>query len=191
MDTDVLVLGISLALIIGCERLWLAFGTGSTYRYLDVIAMAQALGEDKCMALPAFHALTGCDVTSSFAGRGKRTAWSAWSIFNDATSVLCTLAKTPTTDDVLNVLPTIERLVMIMYDYGSSETSVDVERQMLFTKKGRQIENIPRRRTSPASATSRIRGRTRMGSSNDQGTTVAKSSSFRVDLGDKQCTVED
>jgi hypothetical protein len=58
VDTDVVVIGISLALMIGCERLWSAFGTGSTYRYLDATAMAHALGEDKCMALPAFHALT-------------------------------------------------------------------------------------------------------------------------------------
>ena len=105
--------------------------------------MAQALGEDKCTALPVFHALSGCDVTSSFAGRGKRTAWSAWNAFDDATTAMCTLADTPSREDVLHVLPTIERLVVIMYDRVSSETSVNKERQTLFTQKGREIENIP------------------------------------------------
>ena len=105
--------------------------------------MAQALGDDKCMALPAFHALTGCDGTSSFAGKGKHTDWSAWNAFDDARPALCTLANTPTTENVRNILPTIERLVVIRYDHGSPESSVNSERQMLFTQKGREIENIP------------------------------------------------
>ena len=56
------------------ERLWLTFATGNTSRYIDATAimdMAQSLGGNKCTALPAFHALTGCDVTSSFGRRGK------------------------------------------------------------------------------------------------------------------------
>ena len=55
----------------GCDCLWFAFRTGTTFRYLDATAMAQALGEAKCDGLPA------CDVTSSFIGKGKRTAWTA------------------------------------------------------------------------------------------------------------------
>ena len=27
-----------------------------------------------------FHTLTGCDTTSAFAGRGKKTAWDIWNI---------------------------------------------------------------------------------------------------------------
>ena len=101
--------------------------------------MAQALGDAKCSGLPAFHALTRCDVTSSFAGKGKRTAWTAW----DATSAMYTLSRIPTTESVMNVLPIIERLIVIMYGRGSSENSVNGERLVLFTKKGREIENIP------------------------------------------------
>ena len=62
----------------GCDCLWFAFRTGTTFRYLDVTAMAQTHGDAKCGGLPAFHALTGCDVISSFVGKGKRTAWTAW-----------------------------------------------------------------------------------------------------------------
>ena len=50
----------------------------------------------------------------------------------------------PTTESVMNVLLIIKRLIFIMYDRGSSESSVNVERLVLFTKKkGREIENIP------------------------------------------------
>lgn len=143
VDTDVVILSISLAHKIGCECLWLAFGTGNTFRYIDATAISDVLGTDKSRALPAFHALTGCDVTSSFAGRGKRTAWSAWNALSSATPALCTLAETPTKDNIYEVLPIIERLVVIMYDRGSPESSVNRARQVLFTQKGREIENIP------------------------------------------------
>ena len=62
----------------GCDCIWFAFRTGTTFRYIDATAMAQALGDAKCDGLPAFHALTECDVTSSFVGKGKRTTWTAW-----------------------------------------------------------------------------------------------------------------
>ena len=42
----------------------------------------------------------------------------------------------------MNVLPIIERLIVIMYDRGSSESSVNGDRLVLFTQKGRAIENI-------------------------------------------------
>ena len=47
-------------------------------RYIPAHAIAQSLGQSKAMALPAFHALTGCDTTSTFFGKGKKTAWSVW-----------------------------------------------------------------------------------------------------------------
>ena len=74
VDTYVVLIGISMAQKIGCECIWFAFGTGTTFRYLDATAMAQSLGDAKCGGLPACHALTGCEVTSSFAGKGKHVA---------------------------------------------------------------------------------------------------------------------
>ena len=137
VDTDVVVIGISMTQKIGCDCLWFAFGTGTTFRYIDATAMAQALGDSKCGGLPPFHALAGCDVTSSFAGKGKRSAWTAWDAYDDATSNLCTLSRMPTTESVMNVLPIIERLIVIMYDRGSSESSVNGERMVLFNQEGR------------------------------------------------------
>ena len=90
VDPDVLVIGISMAQKIGCDCLWFAFGTGTSpiFRYLDATGMAQALGDAKCGGLPAFRALTGCDATSPFAGKGKHTAWTAWDAYDDAKSAL-------------------------------------------------------------------------------------------------------
>ena len=71
-----MVISTTMALKFDYERLWLAFATGSALRYIDATAimdMTQSFGVDKCTALPAYHALRGCDVTSSFDRRGKRT----------------------------------------------------------------------------------------------------------------------
>ena len=38
-------------------------------------AIGQSLGEDVCKALPALTALTGCDSTRAFVGKGKRQAF--------------------------------------------------------------------------------------------------------------------
>ena len=145
VDTDVVVIGISMAQQIGCDCLWFAFGTGTspTFRYIDATAMAQALGDAKCGGLPAFRALTGCDVTSPFTGKGKCTACTAWDAYDDATSAMGTLSRMPTTESVTNVLPIIKRLTVIMYDRGSSESSVHGERLVLFTQQVKKIENIP------------------------------------------------
>ena len=147
VDTYVVVIGISVAQKIGCDCLWFAFGTDTnpTFLYLDATAMAQpqALGDAKCGGLLAFRALIGCDVTSPFAGKGKCTAWTAWGAYDDATSAMCTLSRIPTTESVMNVLPIIKRLTVIMYDCGSSESSVNGERLALFTQQVKEIENIP------------------------------------------------
>ena len=96
--------------------------------------MAQKLGNNKCDALPAFHALTGCDTTSGFAGRGKRTAWSVLNKFEDVTPTLRALARTPTAH-IDKILPTIERFVILMYDKEIPDDSVNKARQTLFTQK--------------------------------------------------------
>ena len=131
VDTDVVVLAVGQANRIQCEQLNIAFGTGKSFRYINITLIAQMLGDQKCKALPAFHALTGCDTTSSFAGRGKHTAWITWNMFPDITSALCTL------------LSTFERFVVLLYDRGSSDENVNSARQTLFTQKHREIENIP------------------------------------------------
>ena len=63
----------------------------------------------------------------------------------------------PSTESVMNVLPIIERLIVIMYDRGSSESSVNGERLVLFTQKGREIENIPPTQDALAQHVLRVR----------------------------------
>jgi len=44
---------------------------GKHYCTISAQNIALSLGYKKASALPLFHAVTGCDTTSAFAGRGK------------------------------------------------------------------------------------------------------------------------
>lgn len=141
-DTDVVVLAISVANTISAEELWVAYGSGKHLHNLPVHSIATSLGQEKSSALPMFHAITGCDTVSFFAGRGKKTAWDVWKVFPELTPVLRALAASPEaiTEDHIAV---IERFVVLLYDRTSNITSVNDARQELFSKKSRTLENIP------------------------------------------------
>ena len=142
VDTDVLVIAISIWQEMECDELWLAFGTGKHFRYIAVHELTNSLGPEKSKALPVFHSLTGCDTTSSFCGKGKKTAWLTWSKYHDVTAALLNLMTTPVviSDDTMQL---IERFIIMLYDRTAEHSSVNSARQYFFTQKGWQISNIP------------------------------------------------
>ena len=95
VDTDVVVLAVASAQRLNIAELWIAFGAGKKFRYLPAHEMADALGPDRYVALPMFHAFTGCDTVSCFGGRGKRTACDMWNAYDEVTPAFCALAATP------------------------------------------------------------------------------------------------
>ncbi|KAL7395390.1 hypothetical protein ABVT39_015644 [Epinephelus coioides] len=99
VDTDVVVLAGAVAQGLQPEdELWLAFGTGKGFQYLAAHEIAAGLGPEKAHALSVFHALTGCDTVSSFAGHGKKTAWAVWTVFPELQHALLKLSSAP--DDI-------------------------------------------------------------------------------------------
>ena len=71
-DTDVVVLAVISAQRLNITELWIGFCAGKNFHYLPAHEMANALGSDRCVALPMFHAFTVCDTVSCFGGSGKR-----------------------------------------------------------------------------------------------------------------------
>ena len=71
-DTDVMVI-----LLYHANKheadVWVALGhsSGNTRRYVHITELANYLSPVLCKALPAYHALTGCDYISSFFRKGK------------------------------------------------------------------------------------------------------------------------
>lgn len=143
VDTDVVVLAVTAAQRLNITELWVAFGTGKSFRYLAAHEIAKALGPDRCTALPVFHAFTGCDTVSSFCGRGKKSAWKTWMNFDDVTRAFCALAATPGISAIEDWMQVLERFVVLLYDRTSSQESVNQARKQLFSQKGRAIDGLP------------------------------------------------
>ena len=140
VDTDAVVLAVTSAQRLTAE-VWIAFGTGKCFRFIAAHEIARALGPDRCMALPMFHAFTGCDTVSFFRGRGKRTTCDTWKAYDDVTPALCSLATTP--ESVESFIKPMERFVILLYDCTSNLECGNQAQMQLFTQKGRSIEGIP------------------------------------------------
>jgi len=142
VDTDVVVIAAAKFVQIGVEQLWVAFDTGKNYRHIEVHKIVSRIGTEKSQALAFFHAFTGCDTISFFSNSGKKSAWQAWQAYPEATDALHALCSRPP-DVQKTVLETLERFVVPTYDRTSEHQGVDAARRYLFSKKSREIENIP------------------------------------------------
>ena len=96
---------------------------------------------EKARALPVFHALTGCDTVSSFAGHGEKTAWAVWAVFPELTNALLELCSA-LHDIPQEVMATIERFIILLYDRTSTSTEIDHARRKLFAKR-HKVQSIP------------------------------------------------
>lgn len=95
VDTDVFVLAVSQMQRIPHKEVWLAFGTGKQFRCYPIHNIACSLGPQKSLALPVFHAFTGCDTLPFFASKSKKSAWDTWSVFSEVTKSFLEIANVP------------------------------------------------------------------------------------------------
>ena len=96
VDTDVVVLAVSVTQGFQPEdELWLAFGTGKCFQNLAAHELVAGLGPQKARGLSMFHALSGCDTISSFAGHDKKSAWVIWNVLPELTDALLQLSYAP------------------------------------------------------------------------------------------------
>ena len=141
VDTDVVVLAISMFHRINAEELWLAFGTSSSFRYTPIHEVVNEMDPRTCMALPVFHSFTGCDTVSAFGGRSKKSAWNAWQVYPEVTDAFESLLLMEETSQT--AMAALERFVVLLYDRTSDLLHVNDTRKQLFTQKSRNLENIP------------------------------------------------
>ena len=103
------------------------------------------IGRSKALALPGFHAFTGCDTTSSFMGHAKGTAWKVWISYPAATIAFLELS-TPVEDmdELLPMLPIIETFVNKLFlGISNDHTSVDEARLDALVYKSKNFSNLP------------------------------------------------
>ena len=88
------------------------------------------------------HALTWCDTAYRFAGHGKKTVWTIWTVLPaELTNALLKLSSAPsgTPDDVMH---TIEMFVILLYDRTSTCKEINKARKKIFAKKN-DVQLIP------------------------------------------------
>ena len=140
-DTDVLVLGISFYDELGCKELWLRTGSKDRLRYIPLYEISIKVGPKICKALPEFHALTGSDATSAFAGVGKKRAYN---IFEDSEihqESLSQLGQITLTEDVIKQCV---KFVFSLYPTTKkTPSSMDELRYLLFCQKRQKSEALP------------------------------------------------
>ena len=149
VDTDVVVMAIAHYNNIKPNELWVAFGTGSHFRYIIIINLPMNLLrlwiQEYAPLYMYFMPFTGCDIVSSFGGRGKKTAWVTWQSYPKATGAFEDLLLLQDGIDD-HTLSDLERFVVLLYDRTSDITIVNDCWKQLFTGKSRILENLPHKR---------------------------------------------
>lgn len=140
-DTDVFILSLRRYPEL-CRDVYFVTGTGQRRRVIKLRPIAQALGSAKIAALPALHALSGADITGSFANKGKLT-W--WKIFKDADEqTIAALADFGTRNQpTADTNDAIAKLVCQIYLPSTIIDNVKELRWLLFRKKQAQSERLP------------------------------------------------
>ena len=88
----------------GTEFIKVNFGTGLDAKTYDVIQYRDMIGHHRSLALPFFHAFTGCDTTSSFYRYGKCKFWDTWMREDpEVTSTFIELSNAPTDDQICEI----------------------------------------------------------------------------------------
>ena len=142
-DTDVAVLAVyhHPALAAAGSQLYFRTGTKQRACFIDIHTVRTALGERVSDALLRLHALTGCDSTSAFKGRGMRAGVNLAMTFPDLSAGLSELACDFTVSKRLHL--ECEKFVCFLYR-KTATVEVNELRHQLFVSKASQNDHIAR-----------------------------------------------
>ena len=145
VDLDVVVLAIFAAAALNplykLEKLWVEFMVGKKRCYIPAHELVSTMGPEKARAMPIFHAITGCDTTSEFKGKKKKTAWETWNAFPKVTQAFLSLMdERELSRDNFNI---IQHYVCIMYSRTSKYMKVNEARKFMCAQGNKAFELIP------------------------------------------------
>ena len=91
------------------------------------------LGSELASGLPAFHALSGCDQLTGFAGHGKKSCWNKWMCCPELNLHLARLSfsNARLAHYVEAALPLVQRFVSHLYGIVDTYDSIDEARYRL------------------------------------------------------------
>ena len=106
-------------------ELWIGFGTGKDIKiYQFMKSLKNLVMINAWHFLSFFRAFTGCDVTSSMVGTGKKTGWTALQSLSEVTNTMITLTENPIElrEDSTH-MHLLERLTVLMYSKACSNVT--------------------------------------------------------------------
>ena len=146
-DRDMVVIGTSLFNEIGAGEIWIEFGISENLKYIPIHEIQKGLDPTQGKGLLFFHALTGCDSTTAFAGFGKVSAWKLWTQNLDIFKDIC--EKLSLFDFSLDLenedINLIENFVSALYQRSENLCSdlINETRKKLFLTKGLSLDKLP------------------------------------------------
>ena len=143
-DTDILILSVFAQAHLGFTELWASFGTGKHHKFIPVHNIVTQIGRTSSLALPGFHAFTGCDNVESFHNKGKKTCWELWQKISEFTSAFDVLSQmNPSKEDINRVFPILNKYTALLFQKTEEYDDVDSLRQHLFLHKGKSFDSMP------------------------------------------------
>ena len=145
IDSDIVVIALyAYQHIQNLNELWIEFGVGKSLQFIPIHEISNGLGPSVCNAYLFFHSFSGCDTTSSFSGRGKKSFHETWKLLPKLTPIFYKLSSTANPEEILtDDYKTLERFIVTLYSSTINTEEVDVARRILFTTRSRSVENIP------------------------------------------------
>lgn len=144
VDSDVIVLAVIFFASLDLSELWIRLGNGKKTCDIAVHSLSALLGPSRCLALPLFHAFTGCDTVSQFLGCGKKTAWSAWQNTPRMTDTLETVTGNPHELSLeYEHMHRLELFVVVMFSQSCGLDRVNEARHKPFTSGKKKLEDLP------------------------------------------------
>ena len=141
-DTDVLVLSAAHFEDIASKELWFRTGVKDRLRFVPVHDVCQNLSNRVLKALPAFHALTGCDTTSALSGIGKKKPWNVFIRSAAHQESLTILGQQPEVDE--ETAKKCEAFICDLYpSYKKSPKTADELGYIIFCQKKPNSEALP------------------------------------------------
>lgn len=130
-DTDVMLLLVHFITSKATE-VWMVSGTAKKRKCYPIHAVSERLPQPVRDNLLSFHALTGCDTTSSFHGHGKKMCWK---IFEKQPLLVKGIGRD-------GELAPIEQFVCHLYG-APEQPTIDHARLQLFGKAQKGLEMLP------------------------------------------------
>ena len=135
-----MILGVFFAQELGIE-IWFKTGTKEKVCFIPLHEISSFLGQELTLTLLAFHAITGCDSTSCFKGKGKKRSLLVLKNSVEEFKDLRNLgSQFPPTTELLNVC---ERFVCRLYQQQSDSDDINLLRYKIFCKTSQQNQSLP------------------------------------------------